>query len=66
MEFLVRIQGHLFLVVQDDLESAKAEVEKMFGKVDFLELSQIEDFIIPVEIPDGSQLSFLKLDNGGN
>ena len=67
MKFLARVQGHLFLVVEDEIESAKAEVEKMFGKVDFLDLSQIdEDFILEVDILDGSQLGFLKLDNGGN
>ena len=69
MKFLARVQGHLFLVVEGDLESAKKEVEKMFGKVNLLDLTNDgSDFIMEVDLFEGMgrQIGLLKLDNGGH
>ena len=69
MTFLTRIQGHMFLVVQDDLESAKKDLEKKFGKVELLDLTSMkEDFILEVTLADlrASGLGLLKLVDGGH
>lgn len=67
MEFLARIQGHTFLVVEDDVESAKKALEKQFGDVELLDLTSMEgDFILEINPADlsGSGLGFHKIDGG--
>ena len=67
MKFLARIQGHMFLVVEDDVESAKKALEKQFGDVELLDLTSMEgDFILEVTLADltGSGLGLLKIDGG--
>lgn len=57
----------MFLVVQDDLESAKTDLEKQFGKVELLDLTSMEgDFILEITLADlsGSGLGLLKIDGG--
>lgn len=69
MTFLTRIQGNMFLVVQDDLGSAKKDLEEQFGKLELLDLTQMEgDFILEVTLDGlkGSGLGFLKIDDGGH
>lgn len=63
MKFLVRVQGHLFLAVQDDLEAAKAAIKKQFGTSNLLDLSEMdEDFIIEVDLFDGGQFGYVKIE----
>ena len=63
MQFLVRIQGQLFLVVDDDIEKAKERTKKLFGVSDLLDLGKMkEDFILNVELADPSQFGFVKID----
>jgi hypothetical protein len=63
MKFLTRVQGHSFLVVEGDLESAKAAVEKQFGALNLLDLSEMdEDFIIEVDLFDESQWGLIKME----
>lgn len=69
MTFLTRIQGHMLLVVQDDLESAKKDIEKTLGVTKLLDLTSMEgDFILEITLADmtGTGLGLLKLDNGGH
>ena len=67
MQFLARIQAHMFLVVEDDLESAKTILEKQFGKTELLDLTSMEgDFILEIALEDltGTGLGLLKVDGG--
>jgi len=69
LTFLTRIQGHMFLVVQDDLGSAKKDLKEQFGELELLDLTSMEgDFILEVTLEDmrGSGLGFLKIDDGGH
>ncbi len=59
----------MLLVVQDDLESAKKDLEKTLGVTELLDLTSMEgDFILEITLADlrGSGLGVMKLGNGGH
>lgn len=67
MHFLVRVQDKMFLVVEDNLKSAKSTIEKYFGKIELLDLTTMKgDFIIEVSLVDLTKagLALMKIDGG--
>jgi hypothetical protein len=65
LKFLVRVQGQLFLVVQDTKEKAIEAVKETFGDVVLLDLSELtSDFILEVDLLDMTNLKFMRVDKG--